>query len=572
MESCKTRLFFLGFTLLCKALLAQEAITAIPSADTEYNSSSTYVESDMNMFEQQEAYYNGRFLDQYRPECYVYAPLIQNSTDYIKALMDLNSEMSMKQACYRTLACDFLTRKANSCRPVIDALGTCFAETPGGAVAIARCPESFNNIRYHTSDNVSRRCLPDGLWEAKSNYSACRPIHEKSLLCDGLDSSLGSPTSSTSNVAALEPTCERHLFRLALMSYVGRGLSLGTLILTFIIFWALRSIRCWRIIIHWNLTGSLILHNFSWILLHVFVSYESMANNTVACRILVTMFNYTQMTNYFWCFVEGLYLHMMVVRAYTYDKFNLTTYMFVGWGVPLPIIGVWMAIKLAYQDTQCWIARPEVEQLSASYFLHIPTLIVLLVNAVILANIVRILITKLRSRATADDRGVDYMKAVKAALFLLPMLGFTYIIFLVNPAPGTAGELIFYYVNTFLQSFQGFFVCVIFCFANGEIQTAVRKAFRSWRHQHPIPCCNSESHKRRFSSMSLSRSINNTQTFRLSHKSQQDSFGSMPNNNKRYQSEISCDTTVTLHCHLAKNGDVLSTPLTSECEQQNAEV
>jgi len=67
--------------------------------------------------------------------------------------------------------------------------------------------------------------------------------------------------------------------------------------------------------------------------------------------------------------------------------------------------------------------------------------------------VVRILIQKLKSPNSSSE-AADYWKATKAALFLFPLLGGTYIIFLISPPKGSFGEILFVYINTILQSFQ----------------------------------------------------------------------------------------------------------------------
>lgn len=73
-------------------------------------------------------------------------------------------------------------------------------------------------------------------------------------------------------------------------------------------------------------------------------------------------------------------------------------------------------------------------------------------NTAILANIVRILVSKLKNEN--KDDWIRYRKTIKAAVFLLQLLGGTYLIFLISPEKNTLGEQIFLYVNTFFQSFQ----------------------------------------------------------------------------------------------------------------------
>lgn len=111
-------------------------------------------------------------------------------------------------------------------------------------------------------------------------------------------------------------------------------------------------------------------------------------------------------------------------------------------------------------------------------------ILVLLINFIFLFNIVRILMTKLRASTTSET--IQYRKAVKATLVLLPLLGITYMLFFVNPGEDEISQIVFIYFNSFLESFQGFFVSVFYCFLNSEVRSAVRKRWHRWQDKHSI--------------------------------------------------------------------------------------
>lgn len=92
--------------------------------------------------------------------------------------------------------------------------------------------------------------------------------------------------------------------------------------------------------------------------------------------------------------------------------------------------------------------------------------------------------TKLRASTTSET--IQYRKAVKATLVLLPLLGITYMLFFVNPGEDELSQIVFIYFNSFLQSFQGFFVSVFYCFFNGEVRSAVRKRWHRWQDHHSL--------------------------------------------------------------------------------------
>ena len=90
------------------------------------------------------------------------------------------------------------------------------------------------------------------------------------------------------------------------------------------------------------------------------------------------------------------------------------------------------------------------------------------VNLLYLLNILRVLVTKLRTSQCSDAE--QLRKSVKAALVLLPLLGITNALVMV-PAPldRSAFEFALWsYTSHFLTSFQGFFVALLYCFLNGE--------------------------------------------------------------------------------------------------------
>lgn len=64
-----------------------------------------------------------------------------------------------------------------------------------------------------------------------------------------------------------------------------------------------------------------------------------------------------------------------------------------------------------------------------------------------------------------------FRKAVRAALFLLPLMGISNLLHLVdcrnfNQAWKFA---VWSYTSYFLSTFQGFFVAILYCFLNGEV-------------------------------------------------------------------------------------------------------
>ncbi|XP_053120982.1 corticotropin-releasing factor receptor 2 isoform X9 [Hemicordylus capensis] len=247
------------------------------------------------------------------------------------------------------------------------------------------------------------------------------------------------------------------------------------------LFSSMRSIRCLRNIIHWNLITTFILRNMMWFLLQL-IDHNIHESNEIWCRCMTTIFNYFVVTNFFWMFVEGCYLHTAIVMTYSTDKLRKWVFLFIGWCIPCPIIIAWAICKHYYENEQCWFGKEPGKYID--YIYQGPVILVLLINFVFLFNIVRILMTKLRASTTSET--IQYRKAVKATLVLLPLLGITYMLFFVNPGEDDISQIFFIYFNSFLQSFQGFFVSVFYCFLNGEVRSAARKRWHRWQDHHSL--------------------------------------------------------------------------------------
>uniref|UniRef100_A0A9J8DDE8 Uncharacterized protein n=3 Tax=Cyprinus carpio TaxID=7962 RepID=A0A9J8DDE8_CYPCA len=318
------------------------------------------------------------------------------------------------------------------CNATTDEIGTCWPRSNSGRIIERPCPEYINGVKYNTTRIAYRECLDNGTWALKSNYSNCEPILEE------------------------KRKYPMHYKIALIINYFGHCISVGALVIAFILFLCLRSIRCLRNIIHWNLITTFILRNVMWFLLQL-IDENIYETNEPWCRLITTIYNYFVVTNFFWMFVEGCYLHTAIVMTYSTDKLRKWVFLFIGW------------CELISLHKSDYFERPNHLQF---------------INFVFLFNIVRILMTKLRASTTSET--IQYRKAVKATLVLLPLLGITYMLFFVNPGEDDISQIVFIYFNSFLQSFQGFFVSVFYCFLNGEVRSAARKRWHRWQDNHAL--------------------------------------------------------------------------------------
>ncbi|XP_066303110.1 corticotropin-releasing factor receptor 2-like isoform X2 [Branchiostoma lanceolatum] len=354
---------------------------------------------------------------------------------------------------------------SNSCNATFDNI-TCWPPSQPGVLVHMPCPAELRGHRYDVTDNVTKLCRSNGTWARIADYGNCHEI------------------IFTKNET--ENPRRWHLKAAVLLNDIGHSISLVCLSLALMLFLYLKSIRCTRNNIHLNLILTFILKNTTWFIMKSVVTERHTSNDWV-CRTVVTLFNYFKVTNFFWMFVEGLYLYIMIAHAYGTEKVKFWIYILIGWCIPIVIVLIWAIVKLFLQNDQCWIAEGGSNYYD--FIFHGPTFVILLANCFILGKIVVILVQKLKAHP-AGDTGHYSLKAFKAAVVLLPLLGIIYILFFIHPedTDGTS-YLVFIYFNTFLQSFQGFFVSVIYCFTNSEVQNAIKRQFEKWQdsHQFGVP-------------------------------------------------------------------------------------
>ncbi|XP_036389205.1 calcitonin gene-related peptide type 1 receptor [Megalops cyprinoides] len=324
--------------------------------------------------------------------------------------------------------------------------------SPGTAMQL--CPEYFQD--FDPAEKVTKVCNPDGLWfrhpesnRTWSNYTQCTAYTKDKL---------------------------KLAYSLYYLAIVGHGLSVVSLLISLCIFSYFKSLSCQRISLHKNMFLSFILNSICTVMwLSTVVSDQQLvASDWIGCKVLSILTLYTFGSNYFWMLCEGIYLHTLIIVAVFVGEQHLGWYYVLGWGFPLvPAITHAVARWLFYND-RCWISSDT----HLLYIIHGPIHAALLVNLFFLLNIMRVLITKLKLTHTAESN--VYMKAVRATLILVPLLGIQFVLVPWRPE-GRLARAVYEFVMHIFSHFQGFLVAVIFCFCNGEVQAALKRHWKQNR-------------------------------------------------------------------------------------------
>jgi len=380
--------------------------------------------------------------------------------------------------------------------PAVWDLLLCWPPTPAGEMAYLPCPpiKGIDRTKF-----AERKCLEDGIWESPpgeiavtasslingsfldrqgwTNYNNCFLPEIRDLL-DKLDSGSAEGKMMVAYITRV-------------LELTGLSISLIAVAISLFIFYHFRSLQNHRTRIHRNLFAAIGIQVIVRLTLYMDQSITNTVDNhpraadsqphygihttAILCESFYIILEYARTTMFVWMFIEGLYLHnlitVMVFRPDTYHKW----YLVLGWGIPVILTTIWAAFTATQQQTSvCWWGY----NLTRSYwFLEGPRVTIILVNFLYLLNIIRVLVTKLRNSPCSEAE--QLRKSVKAAVVLLPLLGITNALVMVQaPLDRSTLEFAFWsFTSHFLTSFQGFFVALIYCFLNGEVRTTLRKKF-----------------------------------------------------------------------------------------------
>ncbi|XP_052466694.1 parathyroid hormone/parathyroid hormone-related peptide receptor-like [Carassius gibelio] len=366
------------------------------------------------------------------------------------------------------------------CIPEWDGI-VCWPEGLPGRMVSTACPDYMHDFDH--KGHAYRRCDINGTWELASNNNKTWANY----------------TECAKFLPHYNYSQEREVFdRLYLIYTVGYSISLGSLMVATVILGYFRRLHCTRNYIHMHLFVSFMLRAISIfvkdVVLYSGAALQEMENITVedlksiteappanktkfiGCKMAVTLFLYFLATNYYWILVEGLYLHSLIFMTFFSDRKYLWGFTLIGWGVPAMFVTIWASVRATLADTECW----DLSAGNLKWIVQIPILTAIVVNFLLFLNIIRVLATKLReTNAGRCDTRQQYRKLLKSTLVLMPLFGVHYIVFMAMPYTEVSGvpwQIQMHYEMLF-NSFQGFFVAIIYCFCNGEVQAEIKKSW-----------------------------------------------------------------------------------------------
>ncbi|XP_061094929.1 vasoactive intestinal polypeptide receptor 2 [Conger conger] len=371
---------------------------------------------------------------------------------------------------------------SKGCRGTWDNI-SCWDHAEVGVMVTNPCPLVLRNL-FGRDGNISKNCTEDG-W---------------SEVFPSINSACGSETKKDKRLVFY--TVVKTLYTL------GHSLSLIALITGSTILCLFRKLHCTRNYIHLNLFLSFILRAVA-ILVKDTVIFSHDTDCTeqpslIGCKASLVFFNYFIMANFFWLLVEGLYLHTLLMVIFSENR-HFIIYLLIGWGIPTVFVIAWTITRIYLEDTACWERNDNPIPYGV---VNGPIAFSIIVNFILFLNIIRILVQKLRCPDVGGNDQSQYRRLAKSTLLLIPLFGVNYVIF-VYLAENESMENYKIFFDLVIGSFQGLVVAILYCFLNSEVQSELKRMWRS-------VCLTYLSREYRLHSSSLSQNSSESQFHRKS--------------------------------------------------------
>ncbi|XP_060563911.1 secretin receptor-like [Ruditapes philippinarum] len=360
----------------------------------------------------------------------------------------------------------------------------CWDATAAGRFARQKCPSYVSGISK--TGFAFRECDKDGLW--------VHPFSET-------NESTGWTNYTYCFMEDPEYAAITHdLTRINLMSNVGYGISLVSLVIAVLIMCLSRRLHCKSNSLHINLFIAFILRAVLSLLKDVlFVSGLGLHKDVKQishdkwefieegmhweCKLIVSLFMYAVAASMMWIFMEGLYLHMLVYKTLFTERTGIRMYVVIGWLSPFVYIIPWIFVRIFADDTLCW----NTDDFGYIWIIRSPIILTICINFVFFINIVRVLCLRMKNHRNVKGNNQQVRRLAKFSLVLIPLFGVLYIGTSAYPTGvDVKADMIYLYCEMFYNSFQGFLLAVLFCFLNEEVHNEIRRCWYRHRQQDNV--------------------------------------------------------------------------------------
>ncbi|XP_053373963.1 parathyroid hormone/parathyroid hormone-related peptide receptor-like [Mercenaria mercenaria] len=231
----------------------------------------------------------------------------------------------------------------------------CWDAAVAGSVAKQTCPPYVEDISR--TGLAFRDCGEDGIWmhpDPETNITTGWTNYTDCFKEDPAFASI-----------------KHDLTRIELMSNIGYGISLVSLVIAVLIMCLSRRLHCKSNSLHINLFIAFIIRAVVSLLKDVlFVAGLGLQKDVIKvshdkwvfseeglhweCKLIVAVFMYAVAASMMWIFMEGLYLHMLVYKTLFTERTGIRMYVVIGWLSPFLYIIPWIFVRVFVDNTLCW--------------------------------------------------------------------------------------------------------------------------------------------------------------------------------------------------------------------------
>ncbi|KAM8848836.1 adhesion G-protein coupled receptor G6 isoform 2-T5 [Synchiropus picturatus] len=318
-----------------------------------------------------------------------------------------------------------------------------------------------------------------GGWSSRGCVTQSASSNQTSCLCDHLTHfALLLDVSRT-------PIGETDSYILTIISYLGCGLSsifLGITLVTYIGFRKLRGDYPSKILI--NLSAALL----GLSLVFLLDGWLSSFSNYGLCIVTAASLHYFLLASFTWMGLEAVHMYLALVKVFnTYIPWYLLKFCAVGWGLPLLIVLLVLAIdidaygsgvpqevavELQSPDPFCWIQDDVFFYVTVVAFV----LFILLCNfAVLMVVLVQIRKTNTNKSSTNSRTNLQDLRAIAS---LTVLLGLTWAMGFLSFGPG---RVVMMYLFAIFNTLQGFFVFLFHCLMKENVRKQWKTHLRCGR-------------------------------------------------------------------------------------------
>ncbi|CAD5216639.1 unnamed protein product [Bursaphelenchus okinawaensis] len=369
----------------------------------------------------------------------------------------------------------------------------CWPATPAGSTITLQCPPLKG---LNPAKSITKICHASGHWQGKTvddfsrpygwtNFSMCftQQVEDIMRMSNG---SLVMAQEIAKNTRKLE--------------FVGLGLSFISLLISILILSSFSRLRVFRNMLHLQLMIAIMMMVIIRLVIYIDLQFTDISqpmadlggktiNSMVfVCELAYFLLEYFKTVGFWWMFLEGFYLHNQLVLTVFNTEPKLFPYLLAGYGIPLIHTMIWLAVIVIKK-------QGKVERCLGNYYLEPdfwildgPRMIQLVINTFFICNVIRVLWSKVRdSHSTSELDRMKWVKSVKAALMLIPLLGIPNIMQTIPFSPTQENMMYFAiwtYVASFTYMYQGFFISIIYCFTNREVQSVLKSCYQRFKLQH----------------------------------------------------------------------------------------